>query len=122
MNDPFRMIYDSCYKDEHGNNNERTPETHPYSYEGFVLYKGKGKADCTIYSDRFRNYQGYDKAVKEAGFKVSDYWNNKKVPDIERFMSILTGEPIKLVLLMQYCNMSSGYPVWRMDIRRKKNV
>ena len=43
----------SClYHDEYGNLVKRTKHTHPYNYDGFVLWESLKKDSHTDYSDR----------------------------------------------------------------------
>ena len=48
---------------------ERTPMTHPYSYDEFVIFKSERfeKTDCMVYHDRMMQWSGsaFSKAVRE---------------------------------------------------------
>lgn len=108
------------FVDEHGNPVERAKSSHPYSYDGFVLWRGgcNGEANNTIYSDRLLRWD-WDKhnelCLKHFGDE-GQYWNNRKPKKIEAFLRDWTGCPeLKLILIMEYCNQSNGYPCWRFD-------
>ena len=106
--------------DEHGKAISRTPSTHPYSYDGFVTWRGgKNKeANNTIYSDRLWqwDYKKADKlCIKHFGDK-SQYFGNRTPEQIEAFLRDFTDNPnLKLIFIMEYCNQSSGYPLWRFE-------
>jgi len=104
--------------DEHGNAVKRTKQTHPYSYDGFVTYrKGKNsEANCTLYSDRILHEQNYSKLCKKHFGDEGQmfFWRSPK--KIEAFLrDFLDSQELKLILVMEYCNVSSGYPLWRFD-------
>jgi len=117
-NDGFK--YWGVAVDENDNPVVRTQEKYPYSYDGFVTYRnGKNEeVKSTIYSDRLLQWD-YNKArnlmMKHFG-ESGDYWNNRSPQKIESFLKDWTGDKsLKLILIMQYCNASTGYPVWRFD-------
>jgi hypothetical protein len=106
--------------DEHGNQITRTPATHPYSYDGFVTHRlGKNEeAKDTIYSDRLLqwDYQKYNELSEKHFGNKSQNWYDRQPEKIEAFLRDWCEAPnLKLVLVMEYCNQSSGYPVWRFD-------
>ncbi len=120
--DGNNIIYYSPYKDEFGNNVERTPATHPYSYDGYVTWRG-GKNEevtSTIYSDRLSQWD-YKKTeelkMKHFGNK-GDWFSQRRPKAIESFLRDYTENPnLKLIFIMEYCNQSSGYPLWRFDYK-----
>lgn len=112
------------YIDEHGNPITKTKHTHPYSYDGFVQWRGgsNDEANGTVYSDRMSQWD-YEKndALKKKHFgNVSDYFSGRQPKDIEAYLSDYFGKPVKLILVMEYCNVSNGYPVWRFDYKTDK--
>lgn len=109
--------------DEFDNPIEKTPQSHPYSYDGFVTYRnGQNKdASGTIYSDRLLqwDYERTRLLMKKHFGNTGDYYDNRSPEQIESFLKEWTGEKnLKLILVMQYCNKSSGYPLWRFDYKR----
>ncbi len=98
----------------------KTKLSHPYSYDGFVQWRGgeNDEASSTIYSDRLLLWdrEKYNKlSVKHFG-NEGQYWDNRNPKIIEAFLQDWTdNEELKLILVMEYCNVSSGYPVWRFD-------
>lgn len=106
--------------DEHGNPVLRTKQTHPYSYDGFVLWRGGSNEEAisTIYTDRLLQWD-YGKhnqlCMKHFGDR-GQYWNNRDPKKIEAFIrDWLENQDVKLILIMEYCNQASGYPTWRLD-------
>lgn len=113
-----------CQLNEYGKPIERTPMTHPYSYEGFVTYRnGKNsEANCTIYSDRLLR-QDYEKArllMKKHFGESGDYYSNREPQKIEDFLSEFLNKKVKIIFIMEYCNQSDGYPYWRFDVKIEK--
>ena len=110
--------------DEFDNPIERRIDEYPYSYDGFVIYrKGENsKADTTIYSDRLLQ-QDYNKTrtLMQKHFGNSgDYYDSRNPEQIEAFLQDwLNNKNIKIIFIMQYCNVSTGYPYWRFEIKTK---
>lgn len=106
--------------DENGVHVERTPTSHPYSYDGHVLMgdmSGK-KADDTVYTDRMLGWdrKKHDELCQKHFGNTGQFWDNRDWGSIENFMKDWTGnDKLELVRVMQYCNHSSGYPTWRID-------
>ena len=125
------IIYFSAFQDENGNNVERTKFTHPYSYDGFVTWRGvsskkqdKIRKD-TVYSDRLYqwDWEKYNKLCKKYFGDVGQYFSNRNPKKIEAMLQEYCKEPkLNLTLIMEYCNQSSGYPVWRFDFEVPKEV
>ncbi len=108
------------YIDEHGKPIKRTPQTHPYLYEGFVEKRlgPNSEATGTVYSDRLRQWDASKaKACKLIAFgRDTDNYSSFSAEQIQTYLREYLDEPeLKLILVMQYCNQSSGYPVWRFD-------
>lgn len=107
--------------DEHGSPVERGKIDFPYSYDGFVVWRG-GKnedANSTVYSDRLNGWNREKKdalLLKHFG-NTSDHYEQREPKRIEAFLRDFFDRPaLKLVLIMEYCNIASGYPYWRFDI------
>ncbi len=111
--------------DEFNNPVKRTKRSHPYSYDGFVQWRGSpnGEANGTIYSDRLLQWD-FDKhdelCMKHFGNK-HQYWDTRNPKKIEAFIrDWVDDQTVKLTLVMEYCNASSGYPVWRFDYYKQE--
>lgn len=113
--------YTTMYQDEFGNPITRTPQTNPYSYDGFVTYRnGENKeANCTIYSDRLirENYKLVRDLMQKHFGNQGDSYSQRNPKDIERFLAEYLNKDVKIIFIMEYCNVSSGYPLWRFDIK-----
>ena len=99
---------------------KRTKRSHPYSYDGFVQERvhPNEKANGTVYSDRLTqwDYAKCRRLQKKHFGKETDYWNNIPASKIEAFLREYWDlDELVVVLVMEYCNMSSGYPLWRVD-------
>lgn len=113
------------FVDEHDRPVARTKHTHPWSYDGFVQERvdENSKANSSVYTDRLLQWD-YDKTrhlmikhFKDTGIDVGgDYWNARSAESIEGFLREWTENPnLRVILVMEYCNVSNGYPTWRID-------
>lgn len=131
-----RSVYGTIWQyaggvDEHGRPVQRTKESHPYNYDGFVQERcGENReANATVYTDRLLQWD-YDKtrALAKKHFKDTgiddggDYWGQRRAKAIEGFLREWNDDPtIRVILVMEYCNVSNGYPpVWRIDYHTSK--
>jgi len=119
-----RGAYGSPYVDERGEPVKRTRHTHPYSYDGYVQWRGGENEECngTVYSDRLLqwDYDKHNDLCKRIFGDTGQHWNpsNRDPKKIEQFLQEWMEDPgLKLILIMEYCNASSGYPVWRLDYK-----
>lgn len=118
-------IYYGCGNvDEFGNLVEKTRQTDPYSYDGYVTYRNgeNSEANTTIYSDRLSG-EDYDKnrALKLKHFgNQGDDFSNRSVENIEAFLSEFLNKTVKIIFIMEYCNKSDGNPYWRFDVKTNK--
>lgn len=99
---------------------ERTKQQYPYSYSGFVQWRGgkNEEADGTIYSDRLLqwDYKKHNDLCKKHFGNQRQYWTQREPKKIESFLRDWTkNDKLKLILVMEYCNASNGYPLWRFD-------
>jgi len=106
--------------DEHGNTVARTKQSHPYSYDGFVQWRiePQQKASSTIYSDRLLqwDFAKHDRLCQKHFGNKGQLWDRREPKLIEAFLRDWCDDKnLTLVMVMEYCNQSSGYPVWRFD-------
>jgi len=113
-------VWSTPYVDEYGHQVKRTKIAHPYNYDGFVLWRCDrvGNNGSTIYSDRLLQWD-FDKhdelCMKHFGNK-RQWWNDRDHDKIEAFLrDWIDNQNLHLFLIMEYCNQSTGYPVWRFD-------
>lgn len=93
----------------------RNPQTHPYSYDPFLLWKGDYKeGDSIVYSDRLISWdhEKFNKCCMEVFNNKGQNFNNRKPKDIEKFLSLYFDKDIKLTAIEEGCNVSNGYPYW----------
>lgn len=106
--------------DEYGRPVDRTKSSHPYCYDSFVQWRGGAneEANGTIYTDRLLSWDmpKHDRlCVKHFGNR-HQYWSDRDPDKIESFLrDWLDDQALKLILVMECCNQSSGYPTWRLD-------
>lgn len=115
-------IFSTGKVDEHGNLIKKTPEEYPYSYDGFVTYIGgeNSEANHTVYSDRIHTSKEYEEACQKVFHNSGQMFFNRSPNDIEKFLRLFyKDKSLKLILVMQCCNVSNGFPLWRFDIKTK---
>lgn len=122
MNESY---YEDCwgedaplYLDLNGRPVKRTPASHPYSYDEFVIFKSERfeKTDCMVYHDRMMQWSGsaFSKAIREVwpDKPHSQMFNGKKPADINRFLNLYFGKKVELTAVLQGCNVGNGFPYW----------
>lgn len=109
--------------DEDGRPVERTKRTHPYSFDGYVVLdnRNKVKANATYHSDYIvrDDLDKWREAISKSAMKDKRF-ENASVEEVEDFLrKVLENDSVKLSLMMEYCNVATGYPLWRFDINIK---
>jgi hypothetical protein len=97
---------------------KKTPHSHPYSYDSFVIWNSGEQATSSIYSDRLFtwDHDKHDELCIKHFDNVSQQWGNRNPNSITLFLRDWTGsEELMLTRIVEYCNVSSGYPCWRLD-------
>lgn len=113
------------YMDWDENPTNRTPISHPYSYDPYVIWKKYNKYNNTVYSDRLVqwDYSKYNRIRKDIFKDESQYWDNCSGKDVELFLrKYFNDDTIVLCGVMKGCNVSSGYPYWIFMFRNKKKT
>lgn len=110
---------------EHGKPVSRTKSEHPYSYDGFIVWRGgeNKEANITQYSDRLyqSDYKKYNELSKKHFGNEGQNFSDREPKKIEAFLRDWCDAPkLKLVFIMEYCNASNGYPLWRFDFNANK--
>lgn len=110
-------ILASLYIDLEGNPVKRTPRTHPYSYDAYVQWRGGANDEITssVYSDRMIqwDYQKFTKLREKHFGNGGQYFGGRNPAKIESFLRDYFDQPqLRLVVIQQCCNVSSGYPIW----------
>lgn len=112
-------MYGQVLINEFGDQIERTPFEHPYTYDGFIIWRGldNNQRTGTVYSDRLNQWD--NKKFKELSLKHFDKesfnFGRCEPKKLEAFLCDYLEKEIKLVFIMEYCNKSQGYPYYRID-------
>lgn len=117
--DSFRGI-NTRYRRPDGTPCERTPQTHPYSYECFVQWRnpsvqfveGTGNG---AYSDRMWSWDSdkFDRFHEKVFKNKEQFFGSSQPGRIEAFLRLYFENPtLVLTDVYQDCNRSSGYPLW----------
>jgi len=98
---------------------ERPRTSHPYNYSEFVFWKSEidpKEIDGSLYTDRLSqwDYDKMRKLQKKHFGNSGDYWTSFKPEEIEKFLCDWLDKEVKLVLMLEYCNVSNGYPLWQL--------
>lgn len=121
-------VFGGQYIDQYGKPVDRTPITHPYQYNSFIVYRNgeNDEVDHTIYSDHLYkfshgedSYEHYNRMTMKHFRDVSQQWHlSDRSPDeIEEFLKDYFNKPnLKLVYMMQGCHQMSGYPIWSFHV------
>lgn len=96
---------------------EKNKWDYPYSYDAYVVFRnGDNKdIDCTAYSDRMQSWVSYEKwkeAIAKMGPKKAGTFSNNTIEELEAFLTEYNGYKCKLIVLLEGCNVSNGYPYW----------
>ena len=110
---PIRM-----FTDLYGNPVERTPFSHPYNFDQYVIWKSKefdkNKIYSAEYSDRMLEWdmEKFTKCTEEVFGNHGQFFDNRNPKDIEKFLIKYFGHDLKLVAIEKCCNFATGYPIW----------
>lgn len=106
------------FTDLYGNPVERTPFTHPYNFDQYVIWKSKdfnkNKVYSAEYSDRMIEWdiEKFSRCTQEVFHNQKQYFDDRKPKDIERFLIKYFGHELKLIAIEKCCNFATGYPIW----------
>lgn len=106
------------YSDLDGNAVKRTPWTHPFSYDTFVVFKSREfkKTDIMVDTDPLRqwDWNAFSVAVHEVwpGKTGNQGFNTRNPEEINRFLCLYFKRDVKLTAVLQNCNQSNGNPYW----------
>lgn len=112
------IICNEGFVDLNGVPIKRTPFTHPYNYDHYVIWKDDSNFDRTnddaVYSDRLYqwDYEKYNKCCMSVFKNEGQNFNQRNPEDIEKFLSMYFDKQIKLTAVVEGCNQAYGYPYW----------
>lgn len=104
---------------------QRTKAEWPYSYSEFVIWRGGPNTQITgaDYTDRL--YQWDSDKFKRLCEKhmPKSRWDNAEPSKVEAFLREYHEQPkLRLLLIMEGCNASSGYPYWTLHYQIPKGT
>lgn len=94
-------------------------------YEGLIQFSNGIEPKHSVYSDRLLgwNYEKFNECCQKVwGDAGQAFYSDRKPKEVEKFLRFYTDdETLTLCRIIQYENMSNGYPYWRFDyITNKK--
>lgn len=94
-----------------------TPQTHPYSFDPYVIYKDNKWSinDEAVYSDRMMqwDYNKFNDCAKEVWNDHRQLFDSASPEELEKFLQLYFGSGfIELTAILKGCNQSNGYPYW----------
>jgi len=94
--------------------------SYPYTYDPFMVWfnkEAKQPAVTSIYTDRLLgwDFEKHDRLCQKYFGNKGQRWQERDPKKIEAFLSDWTEKKIILVANIQYVNISSGFPTWRLD-------
>lgn len=100
-----------------GNLCHRTPASHPYSYDPFVVWTANAPPEnSSVYTDRLRSQRPdeYKALAKELFPNLGDYWSEYPPIGVQAFLRrLLDCQELEVCRLIEHCNWSNGYPCWQ---------
>lgn len=111
------MIMFGHFKEYDDGEPVKTKYEYPYSYDPILQYGTveSKKCDGSAYSDRMYmwNPDKFDQCFHKAFGHQSDYFSDKSPSQIQSFLrEYYDNEKLVLVRVVEYCNVSNGYPCW----------
>lgn len=96
---------------------EKTKSEAPYSYSFHVVHRDgpNENFNSMVYSDRMRqwDFSKYERCCREAFSRKGQNFSIQHPKEVERFLQLYFEDfSIKLIVIMEGCNVSSGYPLW----------
>ena len=96
---------------------KRTPFSHPYSYDEYVIWKDDDanlNQSIAAYSDRLFQWDSekYNKCCEETFKNKGQYFYEREPEEIQKFLSLYFEKEVKLTAVVQACNQATGYPYW----------
>lgn len=122
---PDRSNVPECYQEFLPENIEKDRYTYPYTYSPFIVYlntESEKPADNSLYTDRFLmwDWDKHNRLCKKHFGNDGQMWHDRDHEKIQAFLCDWLERDVVLVANIQYVNLSSGYPLWRLDFHNKE--
>ena len=112
----FMMPYNRYVNLISGKPIKRTPNSHPYSFDEYKVYKKDNfrSSDDNVYSDRLYQWDPdkYNECRIEIFGNQSQYFDGQSPEDIGKFLSKYFDKNVEVTAIVKGCNISNGYPYW----------
>lgn len=100
----------------------RTKDSHPYNYDGFLIWKTMDHNLCTgsVYTDRLFqwDYKLTTDLIQKHFGTTSQYFDKYQPKELQAFLRERLNAPtLEVVFLQEECNQASGYPLWYIGYR-----
>jgi hypothetical protein len=98
----------------------KTKTSNPHDYDGHVIWRG-GRNDSINgcdYTDRLQQWDAdkFSRCCKAHMDGVR--WDNAPPEQVQAFLRDYHVDPgLRLIAIMEWCNQSSGYPVWSLHYK-----
>lgn len=105
--------------------NARTKQSHPYSYDPITQFLDSSvKPNGTIYTDRLLqwDFKKHDLLCEKHFGNRGQCWEGRAPKKIEAFLrDWCENDGLQLAAVIEYCNVATGYPTWRLDYFQPQN-
>lgn len=103
--------------DINGDPVERSQNAYPYSYSEFVTWRNGQNSEIndSVYSDRLYGWdpQKYNSLCQKHFENKGHNWSSRHPTKIQQFLrDYMDNQEIRLIVIVQGCNVSNGYPYW----------
>ncbi len=103
--------------DLEGNPVKRPRSQYPYSYSPYVQFRNGENTEIenAVYSDRLHqwDYKKYNSLSKKHFGNEGQCFSNRSPDKVQSFLrDYLDNQNLKLIVIQEGANMSSGYPYW----------
>lgn len=99
----------------------KTKFTHPYSYDPITQFMLCGvEPTSTVYTDRLTqwDFAKHDRLCQKHFGNRGQYWDGRSPKLTEAFLRDWYDDPeLILTAIIEYCNVATGYPCWRLDFK-----
>lgn len=116
-------LYVNLYVDQYGNPVNRNRHEWPYSYDAYVTYQKSGytyesgtqQGLHIEYHDRMMqwNWEKFHQSMMTVCGKRQQTFKNLSTNQIKEFLELYNDvKEVDLLIVMEGCNVSNGYPYW----------